>query len=149
MATVPAHSFCAPARAKLIAALRSMPGVCGVLPSSEEPGITRTPSCFQRGSLMSLPPFRGTGKAFGLLSGAEQRLGLVDAFLLLGLRIGIGDDTGAGLHVHVAVLDERGAQHDRGIHVTCSGEITDRAGIKAALFLLKLVDDLHRPHLGG
>src|SRR5688572_9171754 len=46
MVTVPAHSFCAPARAKLIAALRSMPGVCAVLGSSECPGMTRTPSCF-------------------------------------------------------------------------------------------------------
>jgi len=50
IATVPAHSFWAPTRAKLIAALRSMPGVCGVLPSSEWPGITRTPSCFHFGS---------------------------------------------------------------------------------------------------
>src|ERR1700741_1611040 len=52
MATVPAQSFCAPARARLIAALRSMPGVCAVLGSSECPGITRTPSCFHFGSLM-------------------------------------------------------------------------------------------------
>src|SRR5262245_17318115 len=54
MLTVPAHSFCAPARAKLIAALRSIPGDCGVLPSSEWPGITRTPSCFHLGSVMVL-----------------------------------------------------------------------------------------------
>src|SRR5438093_2149313 len=46
MLTVPAQIFCAPTRAKLIAALRSMPGVCGVFGSSEWPGITRTPSCF-------------------------------------------------------------------------------------------------------
>ena len=32
--TVPAHSFWAPARAKLIAALRSMPGVDGTFGSS-------------------------------------------------------------------------------------------------------------------
>src|SRR4051794_30887872 len=48
MVTVPAHNFCAPARAKLIAALRSMPGVDGTLGSSWSPGMTRTPSCFQR-----------------------------------------------------------------------------------------------------
>src|SRR5580658_3406999 len=46
--TVPAHSFCAPVRAKLIAALRSIPGVDGTLGSSWLPGMTRTPSCFQR-----------------------------------------------------------------------------------------------------
>src|SRR6185295_7368427 len=57
MLTVPAHSFCAPARAKLIAALRSMPGVCAVLESSEWPGITRTPSCFHFGSLMVASSF--------------------------------------------------------------------------------------------
>src|SRR5258705_11426376 len=48
MCTVPAQSFCAPTRAKLIAALRSMPGVCAVFGSSRSPGTTRTPSCFQR-----------------------------------------------------------------------------------------------------
>src|SRR5439155_17948262 len=109
MATVPAHSFCAPARAKLIAALRSMPGVCAVLESSEWPGITRTPSCFHlvvSSSFMPvtclLPAPRRSRETACLLGGAEQRLGLVDAFLLLGLRVGIGDDAGAGLHVHHA-----------------------------------------------
>src|SRR5258708_17039772 len=43
MVTVPAHSFCAPARAKLIAAARDMPGVCGVLVSRSRPLTTRTP----------------------------------------------------------------------------------------------------------
>src|SRR5262252_1124708 len=111
IATVPAHSFCAPTRAALIAALRSMPGVCAVLGSSELPGMTRTPSCFHfaswwwaRWSVMSLSSSCRTGETLGLLRGAEQRLGLVDAFLLLGLRIGIGDDAGARLHVHRAVL---------------------------------------------
>src|SRR6516164_909226 len=51
MWTVPAHSFCAPTRAKVMAALRSMPGVWGVFGSSSVPGITRTPSCFQRSSV--------------------------------------------------------------------------------------------------
>src|SRR5262252_5697713 len=46
--TVPAHSFCAPTRAKLIAAARFMPGVCGVLVSRDPAGMTRTPECFQR-----------------------------------------------------------------------------------------------------
>src|ERR1700733_13228398 len=47
MWTVPAQIFCAPTRAKLIAAARFMPGVCGVLVSSWSPGITLTPCSFQ------------------------------------------------------------------------------------------------------
>src|ERR1700733_10825331 len=47
MLTVPAHIFCAPTRAKLIAAARFIPGVCGVLVSSWSPGITLTPCSFQ------------------------------------------------------------------------------------------------------
>ena len=42
--TVPAQSFSAPARAWLIAAARSMPGVCGVFGSSSFARATRTPS---------------------------------------------------------------------------------------------------------
>jgi hypothetical protein len=34
MVTVPAHNFDAPTLAKVIAAARDMPGVCGVLASS-------------------------------------------------------------------------------------------------------------------
>src|SRR3954466_8948888 len=120
MLTVPAQSFCAPARARLMAALRSMPGVCAVFGSSEWPGTTRTPSCFHFGSaiarfLMSLPSPGCARKAAGLFGGTEQSLGFVDAFLLLGLWIGIGDDAGAGLHVHHAVFDQRGTQHDGGV----------------------------------
>src|SRR5574337_603746 len=54
MCTVPAHSFCAPTRVKVIAAWRSMPGVWAVFASSWSPGMTRTPSCFQRGSAIAL-----------------------------------------------------------------------------------------------
>src|SRR3981189_2281942 len=62
----------------------------------------------------SLPALAGAGEAPRLLGGAKQRFRLVDAFLLLGGRVGIGDDAGAGLNIHVAVLDQRGAQHDAG-----------------------------------
>src|SRR5216683_4773278 len=51
MWSVPAQIFCAPTRAKLIAAARFMPGVCGVLVSSWSPGMTLTPLVFQ-----SMPP---------------------------------------------------------------------------------------------
>ena len=52
--TVPAHSFCAPTRAKLIAAARDMPGVCGVLESRLLEGMTATPVCFHFGAEGSL-----------------------------------------------------------------------------------------------
>src|SRR5215470_16429695 len=172
MLTVPAQSFCAPARARSIAALRSMPGVCGVLGSSAWPGMTRTPSCFHFGarsrselafmSLLSsalitpgptrasslLPPPRRARKSFGLFRGAEQRLGLVDAFLLLEFGVGIGDDAGASLDVHHAVLDQRRAQHDAAVELARGGEIAHRPGIEPALVGFELVDDLHRPYLG-
>ena len=59
----------------------------------------------------------------------------------------VGDDAGAGLHVDLAVLHHRGAEHDAGVHRAVGGEIADAAGIGAALLLLQLVDDLHRAHL--
>src|SRR4029078_7693971 len=54
MCTVPAQIFCAPTRAKLIAAARFMPGVCGVLVSSWSPGMTLTPCSFQSTCACSL-----------------------------------------------------------------------------------------------
>src|SRR5712691_11491854 len=121
-----------------------MPGVCAVLESSESPGMTRTPSCFHLAASslawvmaspdgmdsLSLPAARGAGEPLRLLGGAEQRLGLVDAFLLLGFRIGIGDDAGAGLDVHGAVLDQRRAQHDAAVELAGDREIADRACIE-------------------
>src|SRR5262249_22048917 len=84
-----------------------------------------------------LPPARRAGEALGLLGGAEQGLGLVDAFLLLGFGVGIGDDAGAGLHVHGAVLDQGGTQDDAAVELASGGEIADRASIESALLLLE------------
>src|SRR5580704_182274 len=56
-----------------------------------------------------LPPSRRAGEALGLLGRAEQRLRLIDALLLLEFGVGIGNDAGAGLDIHDAVLDQRGA----------------------------------------
>src|ERR1041385_84932 len=95
-----------------------------------------------------LAAFGRAGKSPRLFGSAEQRLGLVDAFLLLERRITVSDDAGAGLHIHGAVLDQRGAQHDAGIHLAGRREIADAAGIEPALFLLELVDDLHGADLG-
>src|ERR1700693_3895362 len=71
MCTVPAQIFWAPTRAKLIAAARFMPGVCGVLVSSWSPGMTLTPLVFQSigpcscVSLMWLFPTRETVPSYG------------------------------------------------------------------------------------
>src|SRR2546422_5840798 len=148
-----------------------MPGVGGVLGSSACPGMTRTPSCFHFGarsrsilvfmSLLSsavvvpgptrasslLSPPRRARKSFGLFRGAEQRLGLVDAFLLLGFGVGIGDDASAGLDIHHAVLDQRRAQHDAAVELARGGEIAHRPGIEPPLVGFELVDDLHRAYL--
>src|SRR5688572_10447892 len=55
MTTVPAQSFSAPARARVIAAARLMPGVWGVLMSSSLECTTRTPSCFHFRSGLLIP----------------------------------------------------------------------------------------------
>src|SRR5215208_5693092 len=93
-----------------------------------------------------LPAVGAAGKASRFFSGAKERLSLVDAFLLLGLRIGVRNDARAGLHIHDAVFYQGGTQHDAGVHLAGGGEIADRAGIEPTLFLLQLVDDLHRAH---
>src|SRR5208283_377332 len=53
----------------------------------------------------SLPLARRAREPPRFLGGAEQGLGLVDALLLFARRVRIGDDAGAGLDVHFAVLD--------------------------------------------
>src|ERR1700724_4119905 len=87
------------------------------------------PPC--NGATVLLPALPRVRKPARFLGGAEEGAGLVDAFLLLGVRIGIRDHAGAGLDVHVAVLDERSAQHDAGVHLAGGREIPDEAGVEA------------------
>src|SRR5262249_15006947 len=96
-----------------------------------------------------LPALGLARKAARLLGGAEQGPGLVDAFLLLEGGIGVGNNAGAGLHIDVAVLEQRRAQYDAAVHRTVGGEVADAPGIEPALLLLQFVDDLHGAHLGG
>src|SRR3989304_5864517 len=79
----------------------------------------------------------GAGATPGLLGGAKERLSLVDAFLLLRGRVGIGNDAGPCLHIHAAVLDERGAQHDANVEVAGGGEIAAAARVDPALLPLQ------------
>src|SRR5947208_8975616 len=55
MSTVPAHSLLAPVLAAEIAALRVIPGVCGVFESSSSPRTTRTPRRRQSGLSSTVP----------------------------------------------------------------------------------------------
>src|SRR5687768_10649108 len=86
-------------------------------------------------------------KAHRLFRGTEEGRGLAYAFRLLAFRDRIGDDTGAGLHIHGPILHHRGPEYDAGIHLAIRGEIADAAGIKTALLVFELVDDFHSPHL--
>src|SRR3546814_9510804 len=62
--------------------------------------------------------------------------------------IGIGDDACARLNMHHAILHHCRSQDDAAVHRTVGREIADAARIRAALFRLKLGNDLARPHLG-
>ncbi len=81
--------------------------------------------------------------------GAEKGLRLVDGFHILVGGIGIGDDSGSGLDVGFAVLQQAGPERDAGIMRSVEAEITDRTRVGAALVFLHRVDDLHRPDLRG
>src|SRR5258705_622482 len=74
------------------------------------------------GRVLVAPPRRAR-KSFGLFRGAKQRLGLVDAFLLLGLGVGIRDNARASLDIHHGVFDQRGAQHDAAVELAGGREI--------------------------
>src|SRR5437773_3396975 len=136
MWTVPAQIFCAPTRAKLIAAARFMPGVCGVLVSSWSPGMTLTPWVFQSTppasclSLMSLFPALETALSYGRagrLSGARRlgdRHAAVDRQHLAGdearlvrseIKRHVGDVLGLDQpeQVRVGQLGQRGVARDQ------------------------------------
>ena len=73
-----------------------------------------------------LPAPSGAGEAFGLLGDAEQRLRLLDVFLLFEGRIRIADEAGAGLDIRDAVLDQS-------VHIAAGGEVaTCNCGMDAA-----------------
>src|SRR5262249_61850618 len=79
------------------------------------------------------------GETYGFFGGFEQRLGLEAALVLLGLRVAVGDNACAGLHVNAAVLDQCGAQHDATVPLSVSGEVADAPRVRAPLLLLQLL----------
>src|SRR5687768_11702430 len=84
----------------------------------------------------SLSDSRLACEAHGFFRRPEERFRLADAFLLLGGRIGIIHDAGAGLDRHAAVLHHGRAQNDASIHLAIGAEIADAAGVRTALVLL-------------
>src|SRR3984893_2495139 len=93
-----------------------------------------------------LPALRSGREAERFLGGAEQGLRLVDAFALFGGRIGIIDDSRAGLHMHRPILDNGGAQDNARVPLARGAEIADAAAIDSALVGFEFVDNFHRPH---
>src|SRR6516164_2254856 len=76
--TVPAHSFCAPAVAWVMAAARVMPGVCGVFVSNSPARTIRMPWAFQ-----SISPCYQTWNGTLAVDGAPDRTGAVAGYPLL------------------------------------------------------------------
>ena len=70
------------------------------------------------------------------------------ALVSLVLRLAIGHDASASLHVHRSVFHHCGAQYDAAIHGSIGREIAHPAGVGPACFRLQLGDDLARPDLG-
>src|SRR6516165_9994635 len=97
------------------------------------------------GLLLPAPATRA-GKPLRFIGGTKQRHGLIDTFLLLELRFGIGDDPSTRLNIHLAVLEERRAQSDAGVHLLSGRKISDATGVEGTLFFFYFVDDLHRAH---
>ena len=84
----------------------------------------------------------------GQVGGAEQRPRFVDGLLIFGFGVAVGNHATAGLNIHGAVLDDRGAQHDAAVHIAVGCEIADAARIRPARIGLQLGNDLARANLG-
>ena len=84
-----------------------------------------------------------------LVYGAHQRRGLVHSLLVLAHGGAVVYHSPARLHVGHAVLHDHGADGDGGVHVALEVEVSDGAGVGAALVGLQLGDYLHGADLGG
>ena len=78
----------------------------------------------------------------------ENRPPFVHGFLPFAGRHRVGDDAAADLDVHNAVFNQRGADGDGGVHIAVPTDVTNRAGVNAALVRFNILDDFHRPNLG-
>src|SRR5215510_875542 len=100
--TVPAQSFSAPARARVIAAARFMPGVCGVLMSSSFECTTRTPSSFHFGLAVLM-------RALSTGAGPQSQSSRASLCSVRLLRVAAADLAARQVHRHVALA--RGHLH--------------------------------------
>src|SRR5215471_15319814 len=84
MIAVPAQIFSAPADARLIAASRCMPGVCGVLGSNPPCRTIRTPDSRHREGMPAMPASEGIGRCWpesyadGLAAATSARALILD-----------------------------------------------------------------------
>src|SRR5260221_11411406 len=78
-----------------------------------------------------------------LLQQSQHRRRLVKSFLVLILKLGVGDDAAAGREADNAARIYQRADRDVEIHVAVIPDITDRAAIDAAPVRFELLDDLH------
>ena len=88
------------------------------------------------------------GRCLRRVDRALDRRELVQALLVLGRRVGVGDEPAAGLQVGDPVVQEHRPQRDAGVEPDAGDVVADHAGVEAAPVALELGDDLHRPHLG-
>src|ERR1035441_3688934 len=82
-------------------------------------------------------------KSFRHRHSLEHGLGFVDGFLKFALGRRIVDPAAPGLHVSLAVLEQRGADGDAGVEIAVERKITDAAAIRSAGGLFELGNNLH------
>src|SRR5690625_3180354 len=134
-ASRPANSISTPTL-RVLPSVLSVRGGCS---SSTSSLLSNRGACLSESAL--------SGGAQGLVSRPDQRPRLVAAFLILALRVAVGDHASARLHMQHTILYEGGAQADAGVHVAVRTEIADGACVGTAAVRLQFLDDLHGPHL--
>ncbi len=77
----------------------------------------------------------------------DHPLRLAERFSVLRLRVGVGDDAGAGLEEDLPVPDQHRPDRDAEIHVAVVAEVPHGAAVRPPAGGLQLRDDLHRPDL--
>ena len=85
----------------------------------------------------------------GASDGSEGAHRFVDAFLMFAVGGGVRDDACAGLDVGFFVFEQDSSEGDAGVGVSVETEVTDGAGVDAALVLFFLVQDLHGADFWG
>src|SRR5436853_701080 len=85
----------------------------------------------------------------GNLDRAEDGAGLVDRLGVLVAGLRVGDGAAARLDVQLPVLDDDGADMDRGVEVAVPGEVADGDAVATQLDRIELCIDLPPPYHRG